>query len=87
MLQKLGDHIQNCLSRAERAERRAKQEVDPVLRHEHLEMAARWMQLARSYEFAASLERFLLNLERTKFELEKSEMKEAKDALPPQRLQ
>ncbi|HKA78395.1 MAG TPA: hypothetical protein VKD43_00125 [Xanthobacteraceae bacterium] len=80
MLQRLGDHIQNCLRRAENAERRAKQEADPALRDEYLEMAARWMQLARSYEFSASLECFLLNLERAKAE-------RAKDPLPPRPLQ
>ena len=61
MLQKLADHIKACFDRAAEAEELAAKTAKPTLKAEHLEMAKRWMHLARSYEFVESLERFLLD--------------------------
>jgi hypothetical protein len=61
MLQKLGDHITNCLTRAEDAERRSFEISDSETRDETKRMAKEWRHLARSYEFIESLERFLLD--------------------------
>ena len=63
MLQKLGDHIAACLERAAAAEQRAARLAGPELKAEHIAMAKQWAYLARSYEFVASLERFLLDAE------------------------
>jgi hypothetical protein len=61
MLQKLGDHITNCLARAEEAERRGLEISDPKAKAETERMAKAWRHLASSYEFIESLERFLLD--------------------------
>jgi hypothetical protein len=61
MLQKLGDHITNCLARAEDAERRGLEISDQEIKDESNRMAKAWRHLARSYEFIESLERFLLD--------------------------
>jgi hypothetical protein len=66
MLQKLGDHIADCLERASAAEQRGKETADPALRADNERMAASWRHLARSYEFVESLERFLLDTQRAK---------------------
>ncbi len=63
MLLRLSDHIRACYERAEETERRAT--AEPGDRAFHLEMAKRWTLLARSYEFADSLEHFLDDLDRT----------------------
>jgi CheY-like chemotaxis protein len=65
MLQKLGEHIANCLMRAEAAERRASDAPDTAFRTDYEEVAKGWRQLARSYEFAESLKRFLLVAKKT----------------------
>ncbi|MGA9950468.1 MAG: hypothetical protein WBQ24_19640 [Xanthobacteraceae bacterium] len=72
MLQKLGDHITNCLARAEDAERRGLETSDAETKAETMRMAKAWRHLARSYEFIESLERFLLD------------SRGAKNALPAQ---
>ena len=61
MLQKLGDHITNCLTRAEEADRRGLQITDADTKAENKRMASAWRHLAHSYEFIESLERFLLD--------------------------
>jgi hypothetical protein len=66
VLQKLGDHIANCLARAEAAERRAAEFADEALRTDNEKMAQTWRHLARSYEFVESLERFLLDGEKAR---------------------
>jgi hypothetical protein len=66
MLVKLDGHITQLLWRAKEAERRAATTSDPVVRADKKQMAKRWPHLARSYEFIASLERFLLDIERAK---------------------
>ena len=61
MLQKLGDHITNCLTRAEEADHRGLEISDSEAKAETARMAKAWRHLARSYEFIESLERFLLD--------------------------
>jgi hypothetical protein len=72
VLQKLGDHIKSCIENAAKAERRAAEVTDPSVKADYQSLAAQWTHLARSYEFAESLERFLLDSQK------------AKDALEPQ---
>jgi hypothetical protein len=57
VLLRLSEHIQACYQRAAEEEFRAA--ASGADRTYHLEMAQRWTLLARSYEFAESLERFL----------------------------
>jgi predicted nucleic acid-binding Zn ribbon protein len=61
MLQKLGDHIANCLARADDAVQRGLQTADLETKAEAERMAKAWRHLARSCEFVESLERFLLD--------------------------
>ena len=61
MLQRLGDHIRQCLARAHECEQRAEATYDPQLKAEHREMASRWRHVALCYESIESLERFLLD--------------------------
>jgi hypothetical protein len=70
MLQLLGDHIKACQQRAIEAVNRAAITADPALRAEYSALADQWAHLARSYEFAESLERFLLDSQKAKDELE-----------------
>ena len=59
MLQLLGDHIKNCLERAEQCREGAARASDPVVRSQFLEL--QWRHCAKSYEFIESLERFLID--------------------------
>ncbi len=68
MLQRLGDHIRNCRARAAEAEARAAATSEPDLRGEYLALSKQWLHLAQSYEFAESLERFLLDAQKAKNE-------------------
>jgi hypothetical protein len=61
MLQRLGEHIAGALGRAEKAEKRAARATDPALRADNESMARSWRMVARSLEFAESLEKFLLD--------------------------
>lgn len=63
MLLLLSEHIRACYERAAQAEVAAR--LDPSAQSHHLEMAKRWTYLARSYEFVESLERFLLELDKS----------------------
>lgn len=67
MLLRLDDHIRACRERAVQAEEAAR--LDPSARSHHLDMAKRWAHLARSYEFVEGLERFLLDLDKSRGEL------------------
>jgi len=62
VLERLGDHIRNCDERAAQAEERAAQADEPQ-KSRQLDLAKWWAHLARSYEFAESLERFLTELD------------------------
>ena len=64
VLQRLGVHIADALERAEAAERRARDAIDPALRLDNERMAQSWRRLARSYQFVESLEKFLIDSQR-----------------------
>jgi hypothetical protein len=72
MLQKLGDHIANCLAQANIAELRASETSNETLRSDYERLARTWRHLASSYQFVESLERFLLDADK------------ARRALPPE---
>jgi hypothetical protein len=59
MLQRLGDHIAACHGRAAECEAYARDIVDEAVSAQYLEMAKHWSHLAKSYEYAETLERFL----------------------------
>ena len=67
MLQKLGDHIKACVSRAEACRSAADKTTDPEVRKQLTEL---WEHAAKSYEFIVSLERFLLDQQRSAFSYE-----------------
>ena len=66
VLQRLGGHISDCLERAADAERRAAATTDPMLKNDYEHIARTWRQLAASYQFSETLERFLLDRDRSK---------------------
>jgi len=66
MLQKLSDHIADCLAQANIAELRASEASNEILRSDYDRLAKTWRHLASSYQFVESLERFLLDAERAK---------------------
>jgi hypothetical protein len=66
MLQNLGDHIKTCNEYAAKAQQRAEATSDPELKNDYIALASQWEHLARSYEFAVSLERFLLDAQKAK---------------------
>jgi hypothetical protein len=61
MLQRLGEHIADALQRAAEAEKRAASATDPGIRADYEMIARSWRTVARSFEFAESLEKFLLD--------------------------
>ena len=66
MLQKLSDHIANCLAQAADAERRAFEASNETLRNDYERLAKTWRTLASSYQFVESLERFLLDADKAR---------------------
>lgn len=62
VLERLSDHIQTCYTRAAQAEGRAAEADGPQKFHD-LNLAKWWAHLARSYQFAEDLERFLVELD------------------------
>jgi len=61
MLQKLGDHIAACRDRANTCIAASTTEADARIRTQLLALAQQWEHVAKTYEFVASLERFLLD--------------------------
>jgi hypothetical protein len=59
--QKLRDHISNCLAQAAEAGRQADATADPDAKDDFLTLERTWNELAHGFQFAASLERFLLD--------------------------
>jgi hypothetical protein len=59
MLEKLGGQISDCLLRAAEARRRAEATTDARLTADFLDQERNWHNLAESYRFAESLDRFL----------------------------
>ena len=64
MLQKLADHVAECLERAANAEQRAAAADDPAIKADFEGMAQTWRHLAANYQFAEKLERFIPDRER-----------------------
>jgi hypothetical protein len=58
MLQNLSEEIREYLSLAEECKQRSKIALSTSVIKEYLEMEQRWLNLARSYEFAERLARF-----------------------------
>ena len=58
MLQNLSKQVRECLQHAEDCAHRAKVEPDPNLQRDYIMMERRWLNLARSYQFAEQLETF-----------------------------
>src|SRR5438045_414191 len=59
---KLGDHIKSCLQQAEDCKATAASEKEERVRAALLALEEQqWQHVAKSYEFIASLERFLLD--------------------------
>jgi hypothetical protein len=59
MLLRLEKHIAECLERAARAEEHARKAASQDAADEFLAIAYSWRHLGQSYEFVATLERFL----------------------------
>ena len=64
MLQKLGDHITTCVERAEQCKAAASSAIDPLVQSQLSDLALQWQHVAQSYEFIASLEKFLLDAQK-----------------------
>jgi hypothetical protein len=55
MLQKLGDHINGCVKRAEECKEAASAATDPIVKSQLSDLEVQWQHVAKSYEFIASL--------------------------------
>jgi hypothetical protein len=64
MLQKLGDHIRACVERADQCKVAASAATDPLVRSQLSDLGVQWRHVAQSYEFIASLEKFLLDAQK-----------------------
>jgi hypothetical protein len=64
MLQKLGDHIATCLKRADQCKAAAAAATDPTIRSQLSDLEVQWRHVAKSYEFIASLEQFLVDAQK-----------------------
>jgi hypothetical protein len=58
MLQNLSEEIRECLVHAEECKRLSKIALTPSAIKDYLEMEHRWLNLARSYEFAERVSNF-----------------------------
>ena len=58
VLNNLSEQIRDCLQHAEECARRAAAQTDPALRDDFLRLEKRWLELARSMEFAERLTDF-----------------------------
>jgi hypothetical protein len=61
MLQKLGDHIQSCLERADQCQAAAALESNADIKAQLLSLETQWRHVATTYEFVVSLEKFLMD--------------------------
>ena len=59
VLQNLSEEIRECLQRAEECRLLSKTAPSPAAIKGYLDMEQRWLTLARSYEFAERLSRFI----------------------------
>jgi len=61
VLNNLSEGIRECLQHAEDCARKAAEQSDPGLREDFLRLEKRWLDLARSMEFAERLNSFTKN--------------------------
>jgi hypothetical protein len=61
VLNNLSEGIRECLQHAEDCARKAATQTDPALRDDFLRLEKRWLDLARSMEFAERLSNFTKN--------------------------
>ena len=61
MLSNLSEQIRDCLQHAEECARKAAAQTNPALRDDFLRLEKRWLDLARSMEFAERLDSFTKN--------------------------
>jgi hypothetical protein len=59
MLQNLSEEFRECLRLAEECNQLSKTALTPSAIKSYLDMERRWLALARSYEFAEGLSRFV----------------------------
>jgi hypothetical protein len=78
MLKNIASHITDCLQRAAAADEQARRATDPCIKIDYLEMADHWRNIARSYEFVETLERFLLDADRCRASLQPEEPRSEK---------
>ena len=62
VLNNLSDQIRDCLQHAEGCARKAAAQTDPALRDDFLRLEKRWLELARSMDFAERLNSFTNNM-------------------------
>ena len=72
MLRLLPEYIRDCRERAAECREIANGVIDENLKKQYLDIEHRWTHLVKSYVFVESLERFLLDAERTKAAMPKS---------------
>jgi hypothetical protein len=65
MLQKLGDHIKNCLKQASEAQSQAHQIINAGLKTDFLNLEKAWLCLAQSFIQCERMEQILLGLSKT----------------------
>ena len=56
MLENLGEHVRECLRRAEESAERAKREPNPDIQRDFLEMEGRWLKLLQAISFWSDLD-------------------------------
>jgi hypothetical protein len=61
VLNNLSEQIRDCLQHAEDCARKAGAQTNPTLRDDFLRLEKRWLDLARSMEFAERLNSFTKN--------------------------
>jgi hypothetical protein len=61
VLNNLSEQIRECLQHAEDCARKGAAQTDPGLRDDFLRLEKRWLELARSMEFAERLSSFTKN--------------------------
>ena len=61
MLNSISEQIRECYRHAEDCGRKAATQTDPGLRDDFLRLEKRWLDLARSMEFAERLDSFTKN--------------------------
>jgi hypothetical protein len=61
LLQNLSQEVRECLQHAQDCAQRAKATSDPTVQRDFYDMEARWLKLARSYQFLDQLNSFTVH--------------------------